>query len=110
MPLFSPAPPPGGFAARNISQEFESMVPFYIALGLASIIGTAAVIAVSRRVRDHPSAIILIITVVDLMYTLKWVEAMQRGCAAHESELPLLLTGPNSLDILGRRGVFASIG
>lgn len=57
----------------DLSNEFAQMVPFYLALGVASIIGTIAVIVVSRRVRDHPSAIILIITVVDLLYTLKYM-------------------------------------
>lgn len=75
------APPP----PSALSQQFESMAPIYLTLGLASLLGTIAVIAVSRRVRDHPSTIILIITVVDLLYTLKYmVGALAWLCGARD--------------------------
>jgi hypothetical protein len=82
----------GGTAGsqQSVAFEFESMVPFYLVFGFASMVGTAAVIAVSRRVRDHPSAIILIITLVDLLYTLKCVrsEREKAGAARAAHGLP----------------------
>ena len=68
-----------------LSAQYEAMAPVYLTVGLLSLLSTLAVIAVSRRVRDHPSTIILIITIVDLLYTLKYmVGALAWLCGARD--------------------------
>ena len=63
--------------ANDDVDSYGGVVAVYIALGLASVLATLVVAAVStssaRLRRDHYSSMILIITLCDLLYTLKFV-------------------------------------
>ena len=53
----------------------QQMVPYYLTFGFLSVLGAAAVTFVylldSRLHRDHASTLILIMTLMDFLYTLK---------------------------------------